>query len=218
MTHTLVDPEVTRRKFRRELAQWKEHGRPAERGWLLLREDEEETVVELAFLGRLALSTGSGPLAVVACAVRVSYENYDLWPPSVTFIDAFTRQPVRPHLNAFKGSRDGLRNVLINAHPETKQPFLCFAGIREYHSHPQHSGDDWLLHRQAGEGRLIVISERIWQYMVLSIVGLNVGIQVLPGLPMRGQLTVQIAQGEVNVAGAEKSGAAARDREEPRQQ
>lgn len=201
MTQILVDPEVTRRKFRRELAQWKMHARHTERGWLILREDEEESTVEIAFLGRVAISTGQTALPIVACAVRVSYDNYDIQPPSLTFIDAFSREPARPHVGAFRQPGEGGRNVLIGAHPETGRPFLCFPGIREYHSHPQHSGDDWLLHRSTRAGTLIVICERIWQYMIRNILGLQVGVQTLPQMPMQAHLQIRIVQGALNVAG-----------------
>ena len=37
--------------------------------------------------------------------------------------------------------------VLLDDHPITHKPFLCLRGFREYHEHPQHSGDEWLLYR-----------------------------------------------------------------------
>lgn len=36
-------------------------------------------------------------------------------------------------------------------------PFLCMRGVREYHRHPAHTGDAWLLHRGRGEGTLSAI-------------------------------------------------------------
>ncbi|WP_306919914.1 putative metal-binding protein [Rhizobium mesoamericanum] len=42
----------------------------------------------------------------------------------------------------------------IQANSLEDEPFLCMAGVREYHDNPAHSGDPWLLHRGSGEGRL----------------------------------------------------------------
>jgi len=44
-------------------------------------------------------------------------------------------------------------NLLI-AHNEEDIPFVCMPGTREYHEHPAHTGDSWLLHRGLGEGTL----------------------------------------------------------------
>ena len=43
-------------------------------------------------------------------------------------------------------------------------PFLCTRGVREYHRHPAHTGDSWLLHRGRGEGTLSAIVEAIDQH------------------------------------------------------
>lgn len=40
-------------------------------------------------------------------------------------------------------------------------PFLCVRGVREYHRHPAHTGDGWLLHRGRGEGTLPAILSAI---------------------------------------------------------
>jgi len=198
MSIILVDPEVTRRKFQTELELWRAHSLHRDRGWLLLGQDEALPSAEIAFLAKVATSTGPGPLPVVVCAIRLTYDNYDLWPPSLTFIDIFSRKPSRPHVRAFVSTPEGPRDVLIDGHPTTNQPFLCLPGIREYHSHPQHSGDDWLLHRPAREGSLTNICERMWRLMTKNVVGLNVSVQALPVWPFRAQLIIQIVQGEVD--------------------
>lgn len=192
----LVELEVSRKKFKRELELWSANSVRRERGWILLSEDEESLALELAFLARVTTSAGTAPVPIVACAIRLTYENYDLWPPSLTFIDAFTREPTKPHVRAVMPSEDGGRNVLIDAHPDTGQPFLCFPGIREYHTHPQHSGDSWLLHRAAGEGSLSTICDRVWRFMARNVVGLGVNIITLPGWPLRAQLNVSVLQGQ----------------------
>ena len=202
---TLVDPEVSRRKFRTELELWKANSQHQSRGWLLLNEVETTPSVDLAFLARVAVSAGAGPLPIVVCAVRLTYDNYDLWPPSLMFIDLFTGKPSRPHVRAFVSTPEGPRDVLIDGHPATKQPFLCLPVIREYHSHPQHSGDDWLLHRPLREGSLSNICERIWRLMIRNVIGLNLSVQTLPAWPLKAQISFQITQGEL--AQADNTGA-----------
>lgn len=203
---TLVPPEISREKFRRELEWWKANSLHQERGWILLRSDDEELVIELAFLSRVSISMGSVALPVVVCAVRLSYENYDLWPPSLTFIDAFTREPTRPHLRAFQSTPIGPRDVLVDVHPTTHQPFLCVPGIREYHNHPQHTGDDWLLHRALGEGSISTICDRLWRYMARNVIGLNIQMTTLPGWPLQASLVIVLAQGDMEVAPAVQVG------------
>lgn len=90
---------------------------------------------------------------MITAAIRLSYDNYDLWPPSLTFIDPSTGAAATPAVQAPDRENGEIRNVLLGM-PGTGQPFLCLPGLREYHHHPQHTGDDWLLHRVAGEGRL----------------------------------------------------------------
>jgi hypothetical protein len=197
MTTTFVDPDVTRQKVQRELDLWKVNSNHQERGWLLLNFDEGVPSIELAFLAKIAINAGIGFLPVVVCSIRLTYENYDLWPPSLTFIDIFSRQPTKPHVRAIMSTPEGPRDVLIDGHPATNRPFLCLPGIREYHSHPQHTGDDWILHRPAREGSLSTICERIWRLMSKNVLGLSVSIQALPVWPLQAQLSVQLAQGEV---------------------
>ena len=196
MVAALVDPEISRGKFLRELELWRANN-AQERGCILLRHDDDALLVEIGFLARVSTSVGSGPLPALVCAIRLTYENYDLWPPSLTFIDAFTRQPARAHVRAFMPTEDGPRDVLIDAHPETGLPFFCVAGIREYHTHPQHTGDSWLLHRPLGEGSVFTICDRVWRYMARNVVGLGVNIQALPGWPLQAQLVIQVAQGHI---------------------
>jgi len=54
--------------------------------------------------------------------------------------------------------------VLLDDHPTTHKPFLCVRGIREYHEHPQHSGDEWLLYRESMNMFSIVMS--LWRVCV----------------------------------------------------
>lgn len=193
-----VDRQVTLRKFQRDLELWSGHSGYRERGWIILDRNDDKPSVDVGFLASIATSTGSSPVPVLICVVRLDYENYDLWPPSLTFIDAFTRAPAMPPVRAFLQTTEGLRDVLINAHPETGLPFICLPGIREYHRHPQHSGDDWLLHRPAREGSLSTICERLWHLMARNVIGFSVAIQTLPVWPLKAQLVVKFEQGDVD--------------------
>jgi hypothetical protein len=58
---------------------------------------------------------------------------------------------------------------LMQAHGPDEIPFPCLPGVREYHEHPGHSGDPWLLHRGGGEGTLYFLLEKLYQYGVAPI-------------------------------------------------
>ncbi|MEZ0579252.1 putative metal-binding protein [Nocardioides sp. MH1] len=166
----LVPPEVTRAKFDQQITQWHEHAETyAQRGWQLLSVDDLS--VDVGMVRHIQM--GGRALPVITVCVRIDYWNFDLWPPSVTFIDPISRQPSPPLVRAvsFDHTSTEPRDALIDAHPDTMQPFLCLPGIREYHNHPQHTGDDWLLHRHRHEGDLATVCERLWLRMARNVVG-----------------------------------------------
>lgn len=174
----LVPVEVSRAKLAAEIEDWQANAAIyTRRGWLLL--DRGPLHVEVAFLAAVPL-VGVFTIPVVTACVRLDYTNYDLWPPSLTFIDPRTREPASPAVRAPATTPVGVRDALIDGHPDTGRPFLCLPGIREYHNHPQHTGDDWLLHRAIGTGRLAVICEHVWQRMARNVVGLQVTVQTMP--------------------------------------
>lgn len=187
----LVPREVSRVKLDGELADWHSNAELyRRRGWLLLGVADLD--VNVAFVAQVAV--GEMTLPVITTAIRLNFDNYDLWPPSLTFIDPMTGQPALPVVSAPERDQGGEpRNVLLG-HPISKQPFLCLPGLREYHSHPQHSGDDWLLHRTSGQGRLAVICDRVWRRMARNVLGLQVNLLTLP---MGMQLQMALVQGDV---------------------
>ena len=65
---------------------------------------------------------------------------------------------------------------LMQAHSPEDIPFLCIAGVKEYHDHPGHSGDPWELHRSSGEGRLVRLLEVISKYGLNTVTGLEVNL------------------------------------------
>ena len=189
----VVDPEVTRRKFEGELERWREQEEVyRRRGWLMLAEGD--LTVDIGFLGRLPV--GGQPIPALSACVRIDFTNFDLWPPSVEFIDPFTGEYAPPPVQALIGTDEGPRDLVVHSHPETGRPFFCVRGIREYHEHPQHSGDSWLLYRQSGEGSLATICDRIWRSMARNLIGIQVNVQTLPG-QLQIQLRVANAPGEV---------------------
>lgn len=197
----LVPEQVTAAKFSEQLDRWHANAEVyARRGWLLL--SIGDLSVDVGFLRNVAM--GGRAIPVMTACVRLDYWNFDLWPPSLTFLDPLTRQPAPPPVRApDRVSAEEVRDALIDQHPATLQPFLCLPGIREYHSHPQHSGDDWLLHRHLREGDLAVVCERIWRRMSRNVLGMSVAIQSLAptgGADIANQLDINLLQGDADLA------------------
>jgi hypothetical protein len=189
----LVPREVSEHKLSEELAQWHDNADVyRRRGWVLL--SAKDLCVDIGFLATVAF--GDVLLPAVTAAIRLDYTNYDLWPPSLTFIEPRSGEKAVPPVQALERVGDGVRNALLG-HPATGELFLCVPGLREYHSHPQHTGDDWLLHRNAGAGRLAVICDIVWRRMVRNVIGLHVEIQSIPRAGT--QLQVGLAQGDVDL-------------------
>lgn len=224
----IVDPQISRRKLERELAVWAQQAEIfRQRGYLVVA--REDLRVDVGFLARLPLSSGPEPLAgMVACA-RIDFTNYDVWAPSVVFIDFFSGAPVKPSVMAFDHASSvrtaqGLPpNFLIDPHPETGLPFLCHVGVREYHEHVEHDGDQWLLHRGEGAGTLLAICELIWRSMVRNVFGFNVavhaaippnsrafGVGLLQADPEERVAQAQAQMAAANIANLQAQSAAAR--------
>ena len=202
----VVDPEVSRRKLARELELW--HAQEdiyRRRGWLLL--GQGELTVDIGFLARLAVGAGSLP-AMTAC-VRIDFENFDLWPPAIEFVEPFAGEHAPPLVQALVDTDEGPRDLVVHSHPDTNRPFFCVPGVRQYHEHPQHSGDSWLLHRHAGEGSLATICDRIWRAMARNVLGISVNVQTLPG-QLQLQFRLASAPGDVAPTMWEQADAAAR--------
>lgn len=185
-----VDPAVSRTKFDSEIADFRalapQYG---SRGWFLAEADFPRAFVVLA-----APQLSPPPLVT---GVSFDYTDYDLRPPSVRLVNAFTREPwqagelpitlprrvegqavLMPGIQLPPGvamPRIMQQQPLMQAYPD-ELPFLCIAGVREYHDHPAHSGDAWELHRPAGAGRLIRILEVIDTYGLRPLTGYNVNL------------------------------------------
>ena len=73
----------------------------------------------------------------------------------------------------------GLEQALLISHGPDELPFLCLPGVREYHVHPAHTGDDWLLHRDRGEGTLYFLLEKLARYGLEPIQQFQFGLQIV---------------------------------------
>jgi Predicted metal binding domain len=186
----VVDPGVTQAKFDREVAAFRAlEVTYRKRGWLLLKAKFPEVLVAFA-------ATKLRPAPIVA-AVVVDFTDYDLQPPSVRFVDPFTREKllasnvqfqmyrrppmpgVPPEAIAALMQQGGIQlSPLLQSNRPDDYPFLCLPGVREYHDNPAHTGDSWLLHRGSGEGSLAFILEKIWTYGVMPVTGYQVQLQM----------------------------------------
>ena len=205
-----VDPAVSRRKFDMEIAEFRSHADEyRRRGWLLAEAEFPHALVILA--------TAKTQLISILCGVWFDYSNYDAAPPSVRLVHPLTREPYKwselptrlPRMPAPPaageaaqalppGVAQALAQGVAQAQPVVPIPlmqalggddipFLCLAGVREYHEHPAHSGDHWLSHRTFGAGRLVRLLEVISKYGLETIHGFEVQmtptIRFLIGVP-----------------------------------
>ena len=184
-----ADPTVSRRKFDREIAEFRsqaeEYGR---RGWFLVRAEFPCAVV--------ILTTEKTQPITVLCAVWFDFTNYDAAPPSVRLVHPLTcvpysfaelptqlprSLPASETPVAVQGDlkvQVSMQQPLMQAYGPDDIPFLCVAGVREYHEHPAHSGDTWELYRSSGGGRMIRLLEVVSKYGLEPIVGFSV--QLVP--------------------------------------
>ena len=180
-----VDPSVSRAKFDREIAEYVTlEADYRKRGWFLVKAEWPRAIVILG-------SRKTTPPTIVT-AVRFDYTNYDAEPPSVRLVDPFSGRllkskeiPTRlprlvfgPEVELPDGNKLQQRSAqeLMQAHSPEELPFLCIAGVREYHDHPGHSGDPWELHRAAGEGRMVRLLEVVSRYGVEPVTGFNINL------------------------------------------
>ena len=186
-TEQYVDPEVSRAKFDRELADYLSiEADYRARGWFLVKAGWPTAIVVLA--------TNKTSPPMIVTAAKFDYTNYDAEPPSVRLIDPFSGRllldkelPIRfprmipgPEMpSPVPGGPKVRLNTaqdLLQSHSPDDPPFLCVSGVKEYHDHPGHSGDPWELHRSAGEGSLVRLLEVISTYGLAPVTGINVNL------------------------------------------
>ena len=188
-----VDPQVSRTKFDRQIAEYRQvECDYLRRGWFLARADFPSVLVVLA-------APQLTPPAIVT-GVAFDYTNYDMEPPSVRLVDPFTGEPYKakelpthlkrsvetngppiPGLQLPLGAQARFKTQLplMQWYDLDDTPFLCLAGVREYHQHPGHSGDAWELHRRSGAGRLVRLLETITKYGIEPISDYQIKLQPL---------------------------------------
>jgi len=132
-------------------------------------------------------------LAERAFKAHFDLTDYDLAAPSLEFRDPWN-DSLLPYATMFRAlefeEHRKTHLVLLDDHPTTHKPFLCLRGIREYHEHPQHSGDDWMLYRERMSLFSIVMS--LWRVSI-DLIHAQVVVQTNPR-----QLQVQFVAEEKN--------------------
>ncbi len=187
-----ADPTVVRRKVEREIAAYferQEHFRS--RGIWVLQYDFPQLLV--AFV-----ATKVKPFPIAPYGVLFDLSNYDVGPPSVRFVNPFTKQPLKQseiptRLSRLRVGPGGQQHVtlpdgspgvismpagvqqddLLQAWPEDERPFVCLQGVLEYHQNPGHSGDSWWLHRSKGAGSILRLLDILARYGTESMRQLN---------------------------------------------
>ena len=192
MGEQYVPPEVSRAKFDREMAEF--------RGLSATYTARGVFLVHAEFpLARVLLAAANIKPAAVVMGVQFDYTNYDAEPPSVRIINPFTNTPLLFSELPTRLQRAGVTRQVglpglpagavfqvnevteyLQAYGPGEIPFMCMAGVREYHAHPAHSGDAWELHRASGEGRLAHLVDIIQRYGVTAINGY--GVQLVPNI------------------------------------
>lgn len=185
MSVQVADPDASRAVFDQELANYRANETSYRAsGWLLLEATFPRVVAAL-----VGVHLGSFP--PVLFGLELDYANYPVDPPSLRFINPFTGEEVpfeklpnhlprgRKLTLAVPGAPEGVTQEVVLPesdlvqHHEGGPAFLCHPGVREYHTHPAHTGDAWELH--PGEGRLNRIFDIIHRFGVVPVVG---GVQV----------------------------------------
>ena len=181
MSELLVDPDVTRVKFDREIALYCSNvAHHRQRGCFLV--GAEFPRADFVF----AIPQLRPP--AVLFGVTCDFLNYDLWPPSVQFTDPFSGSalPAERAPRMLRASANGEPGNLVQAYPG-EPAFICLPGTREYHDNPGHSGDSWLLHRGLGEGTLHHVLDVIHRYAVVPINGYQIAFQAqIGGITLSG--------------------------------
>lgn len=214
----LLDPNIEHRKFEREVALLQRNAaRLAALGVWILRTKAPN--IDAVFVPHLPVRVGlpstaspSGILVVPsqklqfklvdipsvsgrAFGVRVDLHGYDQRAPSITFHDPWSWEPA-PYAALPVGQlvEDPKKPliVLLDGHPTLgKRPFLCLRGVREYHDHPQHDGDDWAMYRAATN--VYVLLERIARITLASVRPQMLVMLQTAGAQVQMQLSVQWA-------------------------
>ncbi|GAB3832944.1 hypothetical protein GCM10028895_51350 [Pontibacter rugosus] len=176
--HQAVDLSVTQTKFQREVETFKASTISHRvRGIFLLS-------AEFPLVHVLFTAPHLNPAPAVFAA-KFDFTNYDADPPSVMFVNPFTLEPIPqagmvtsfPKLTGFIDNQPHRQDLLQGYGPDDV-PFLCLEGVREYHLHPAHTGNNWFLHRKMGKGTLGFLVDQIYEYGIMSLIAHKVAVQL----------------------------------------
>jgi hypothetical protein len=165
-----ADRAVGERKFARELERVRAQRADLEQRGIFVVGESRYPTVEAVYLPRNPLRIAVPPpqnalialppgalafveipsLAARAFKTRFDLSDFDIRAPSVELLDPFTDRPLEyaTSFRALEYEQDRKAHVvLLPDHPTTHKTFVCRRRIREYHEHPQHTGDDWMLYR-----------------------------------------------------------------------
>ncbi|NPE28206.1 hypothetical protein HNV12_09605 [Methanococcoides sp. SA1] len=179
-----MEPEVSLIKFEEEIGDFHKISNDwRKKGVFLIHEDYP--IVEFLFT-----TPKLRPSAIAFC-VQIDFTNYDVEPPSLKFICPFTkrmlnRQEILLQFPQIKMPDEVNPNVPIQNQIQQQDllqgndtPFFCIPGIKEYHDHPAHSGDSWLLYRKKGEGGLGFVLDQLYNHSIALITAYQVGHTVI---------------------------------------
>jgi Predicted metal binding domain len=116
----------------------------AERGWTV--HSATYPILEIGFA-----TPGRQPLRI-----RARCDGWNGVPLSIEWLDAAG--------DALTAIPQGPGGQLNNSpHPQTGRPFVCMAGVREYHTHPSHIGDVWESYKDQSGYDIGGIITRVWR-------------------------------------------------------
>lgn len=132
--------------------------------------------LQVADGNRVSLLNVHRPVPFHLFSIQVDYSNYDLSPPSVKLINPLDSNRTKslmfkPWITPDQQDKNNLlheafltqpQNILIQ--DNSGEFFFCLRGIKEYHEHPQHSGDSWFLYRKEGKGHILNILDQLQLY------------------------------------------------------
>jgi hypothetical protein len=88
--------------------------------------------------------------------LRLNFDDWNDAPPSVTLM-----APDGTQVTALPAQRG---SSIFNAgpHPTAGRPFVCMAGIREYHTHPSHVGELWSNYKGEDSFSIGAMVTKLW--------------------------------------------------------
>ncbi|HMJ69742.1 MAG TPA: putative metal-binding protein [Cyclobacteriaceae bacterium] len=162
----VTDPEVTRKKFEQEVRKFRAVEQQYRTKGILIQ-NIQFPKIQFAFC-----STKLQP-NIIGYSVLLDFTNYDTEPPSIKFVNPFTNGKLKREEIpfAFLQFKSPFQHQDLIQGGGTMDIFFCIPGVREYHQHPAHSGDSWLLYRGKGEGTLLFILDQLYLHSLSTIRG-----------------------------------------------